>query len=95
MLKIAKQFNQEQIPTKRGGDWSQATIKSILTNPLYIGKIRYGVGKKNQSKAFKVDGTQETIVDEDKFNKVQLVMKKGNILIIKNTLMKEHILQQL
>lgn len=76
MLKIAKQFNEEKVPTKRGGDWSQSTIKSILTNPLYIGKIRYGVGKKNQSKAFKVDGTQETIIDEDKFYKAQEVMKK-------------------
>ena len=76
MLKIAKKFNQEQVPTKRGGDWSQATIKSILTNPLYIGKIRYGVGKKNQNKAFKVDGTQETIIDEDKFYKTQQVMER-------------------
>lgn len=76
MLKIAKKFNQEQVPTKRGGDWSQATIKSILTNPLYIGKIRYGVGKKNQNKAFKVDGTQECIIDEEKFYKTQEVMKK-------------------
>lgn len=76
MIKIAKQFNEEKVPTKRGGDWSQATIKSILTNPLYIGKIRYGVGKKNQSKAFKVDGTQECIIDEEKFYKTQEVMKK-------------------
>lgn len=76
MVKIARMFNIEKVPTKRGGDWSQATIKSILTNPLYIGKIRYGVGKKNQSKAFKVDGTQETIVDEDKFYKTQQVMEK-------------------
>ncbi len=76
MLKIAKQFNEEKVPTKRGGDWSQSTIKSILTNPLYIGKIRYGVAKKNQSKAFKVDGTQECIIDEEKFYKTQEVMKK-------------------
>jgi len=38
MLKIAKILNQEKVPTKRGGYWSQSTIKSILTNPLYIGK---------------------------------------------------------
>lgn len=83
MLKIARKFNIEQVPTKRGGDWSQSTIKSILTNPLYIGKIRYGVGKKNQTKAFKVDGSQETIIDEIKFNKVQQVMEKRKHFINK------------
>lgn len=76
MIKIAKIFNEENIPSKRGGAWSQSTIKSILTNPLYIGKIRYGVGKKNQNKAFKVDGSQENIIDEEKFYKVQQVIKK-------------------
>lgn len=76
MLKIAKLFNEEKVPTKRGGYWSQSTIKSILTNPLYIGKIRYGVTKKNQSKSFKVDGMQEVIIDEDKFYKTQEVIKK-------------------
>lgn len=76
MIKIAKQFNYENVPTKRGGDWAQSTIKSILTNPTYIGKVRYGVAKKNQSKAFDVDGTQECIIDEEKFYKTQEVMKK-------------------
>lgn len=76
MLKIARTFNNENVPSKRGGDWSQSTIKSILSNPLYIGKIRYGVNKKLQSRAFEVDGTQDTIVDEDKFYRVQEMMDK-------------------
>jgi len=76
MLKIARTFNNEKIPSKRGGDWSQSTIKSILSNPLYIGKIRYGVNKKLQARAFQVDGTQDTIVNEDKFYRVQEMMEK-------------------
>ena len=79
MLKIAKTFNQENVPSKRGGDWSQSTIKSILTNPLYIGKIRYGVGKKSQNKAFKVNGKQENIIDKEKFYKAQQVMEKRKL----------------
>lgn len=59
-----------------GGYWSQSTIKSILTNPLYVGKIRYGVAKKLENRAFEVDGVQETIIDEDTFNRVQELITK-------------------
>lgn len=76
MLKIAKTFNTEKVPSKRGGYWSQSTIKSILTNPLYVGKIRYGVSKKHENRAFEVDGKQETIIDEDTFNRVQELITK-------------------
>ncbi len=46
MLGICKIMNDENVQTKRGGKWSQSTIRSILTNPLYIGRVRYGVNKK-------------------------------------------------
>lgn len=75
MLKIAKDLNKKNIPSKRGGKWGQSTIKSILTNPLYIGKIRYGVAKKLQSKSFCVSGKQETIIDENTFYRVQKLIK--------------------
>jgi site-specific DNA recombinase len=76
MLKIAKMLNTEKVPSKRGGYWSQSTIKSILTNPLYIGKIRYGVSKKLQPRAFSVDGTQDAIIDNDTFERVQNLIQK-------------------
>ncbi len=76
MLKIAKTFNDEKVPSKRGGFWGQSTIKSILTNPLYVGKIRYGVTKKLESRAFEVEGVQETIIDEDTFIRVQELISK-------------------
>lgn len=76
MLKIARTFNSEQIPSKRGGYWSQSTIKSILTNPLYIGKIRYGVNKKIQNKAFQVNGEQESLIDKDTFKSAQQMILK-------------------
>lgn len=76
MLKIARIFNTEKVCTKRGGSWSQSTIKSILTNPLYVGKIRYGVAKKLENRAFEVDGEQEKIIDEDTFNRVQELITK-------------------
>lgn len=76
MLKIAKIYNTEKVPSKRGGSWSQSTIKSILTNPLYVGKIRYGVSKKLESRAFEVNGVQESIIDEETFNRVQELITK-------------------
>ena len=53
MIKIAKKLKDLNVPTKRGGHWNQSTIYSILTNPLYIGNVRYGVGRKN---GFEVSG---------------------------------------
>lgn len=68
-FKIARQFNEEDVPTKRGGHWSPATIKSIIHNPLYIGKVRYGVNEKIKDKSFTVNGNDiEPILSEEKWN---------------------------
>lgn len=69
MDKIAKQLNMEQVPTKRGGIWRQSTIRSILTNRLYIGKVVY-FGK-NESETIIANGRHAPIIDEDTFIKVQ------------------------
>lgn len=74
MLKIAKMLRDEGVTTKRGGNWNQSTIYSILTNPLYIGNVRYGVHKTNN---FEVNGKNITpIIDENLFNNVQSLIKK-------------------
>lgn len=67
-FKIARLFNEEGIPTKRGGHWARSTIKSIINNPLYIGKVRYGLQPKNKDKSFTVDGKNiEYIIDNEKW----------------------------
>ena len=35
--KIADELNQKDVPTKKGGHWSAATIRGMLTNEKYIG----------------------------------------------------------
>ena len=68
--KIAKTLNKEKVPTKRGGNWSSSTIKSIINNPLYIGKVRYGVNSKIKNKAFTVEGKNiESIINKEKWLK--------------------------
>ena len=74
MVKIAKKLKDLNVPTKRGGHWNQSTIYSILTNPLYIGNVRYGVRRKN---GFEVCGKNITpILSDDLFNSVSNLMKK-------------------
>ncbi len=68
-FQIANQLNLEKVKTKRGGVWASSTIKSIINNPLYIGKVRYGVQKKNKNKSFIVDGNNiEPIISKEKWN---------------------------
>ncbi|MGM9878944.1 MAG: recombinase family protein [Bacilli bacterium] len=75
-FKIAKLFNIESIPTKRGGHWAPATIKSIINNPLYVGKVRYGVTGKIKDKSFTVDGNEiEPIIENDKWELANKTIK--------------------
>ena len=75
-FKIAQLFNKENVPTKRGGNWSAATIKSIISNPLYIGKVRYGVHKKNKDRSFTVKSNGiESIVSKKKWTLANSIME--------------------
>ncbi len=38
---IARKLNEMKIPARKGGDWTTSTIRDILLNPTYIGKIRW------------------------------------------------------
>jgi len=38
---IVRRLNALKVPTRGGGDWVTATIRDILINPVYIGKIRW------------------------------------------------------
>ena len=82
-FKIAQKLNNENIKTKRGGRWAASTIKSIINNPLYVGKVRYGVKTKNKDRSFTVDGNNiESIVSKSKWelaNKVVKTRKKFKV----------------
>lgn len=42
---IANYLNDHQIPTRHGDLWTYSTITNIITNPIYMGKIRRGWSK--------------------------------------------------
>lgn len=46
---IANYLNDNSIPTRHGDLWTYSTITNIITNPIYIGKIRRGWSKQVKS----------------------------------------------
>lgn len=86
---ICNILNTEKVPTKmagrvvrkRGTDekytinsvWMPKTIRLILTNPTYIGKVRYHIGKED---GFVADGTHKPIISEKLWNEAQNKISK-------------------
>lgn len=87
-LEVAYRFNEEGIPTKRGGTWTPKTIRDVLRNPFYIGTYRYNVrergsGTKNkkESEWIVLENNHPAIISKDQFNKVNKMLTenyKGN-----------------
>ena len=84
---ITTKLNKLSYKTKRGNAFAIGSIKDILTNPLYIGKIRYNL-KQNWSEKRRrninpnpiiVDGMHKPIIDINIWDKVQSILasKKG------------------
>nr|WP_306796783.1 recombinase family protein [Clostridium sp. YIM B02551] len=80
---ITNQLNKIGYKTKKGKDFSVGSIKDILTNPIYIGKVRYNVRQNWSEKRRRninanpiiTDGIHEAIIDEDSWNKVQAILE--------------------
>lgn len=64
MTGIAKVLNERKINTKRSGvAWDTSTVKLILTNPTYIGKVRYNM--LDEDKYFEAEGHHERIIPDE------------------------------
>lgn len=84
---ITNQLNKLGYKTKKGNDFSVGSIREILTNPVYIGKVRYNVRQNWSEKRRRninanpiiTDGIHEPIIEEGLWDKVQAIMesKKG------------------
>ncbi|MDU4414962.1 recombinase family protein [Paeniclostridium sordellii] len=81
---VVNRINKEGRKTKRNGEFAVSTVKEILQNPVYIGKIRYNVRqdwskkRRNNINANPIlsDGIHESIIDEKTWNKVQIILKE-------------------
>lgn len=81
---IVNQINKEGYKTKRGNEFSVAQIKPILTNPVYIGKVRFNVRRDwNEKRRHNinpnpiiVDGIHEAIIETELWDKVQSMIEQ-------------------
>lgn len=84
---ITSQLNKIGYKTKKGNNFSVASIRDILTNPVYIGKVRYNVRQNWSEKRRRninanpiiTDGIHEAIIDMITWDRVQAILasKKG------------------
>ena len=73
--KIARVLNTEKIPTKtKKNIWQGCTIKVLLRNPTYLGKVRYSLN--DPAKYFEAEGQHEAIIEESLFYQVQEKLEK-------------------
>jgi DNA invertase Pin-like site-specific DNA recombinase len=61
---VARDFERDAIPTKRGGNWSQPIVRRILNNPTYRG-VRV------DTEGREYPGEQEAIVSDDLWRRAQ------------------------
>lgn len=62
---IARRLDELRIPTRSGRPWSKATIRDILSNPVYIGKIRWSYRVAPKGKAPEGAAKNRRVVNGD------------------------------
>lgn len=77
MLAMAKKLNEMGIRSRRGSKIEVRTISYILTNPVYIGKIRWTpTGRANRyyktEDTLVVDGNHQPIITDEQWQKAQV-----------------------
>lgn len=75
-ITIARELNALGVKTTRGNKWENRTVEYLLSNPVYIGKIRWNPSGKtcrnfNDENIKIVDGIHEPIIDKGTFDKAQ------------------------
>ncbi|MGN1016238.1 MAG: recombinase family protein [Faecousia sp.] len=86
--KIATRLDAQGFPTRTGKPWSKDTIRDMLTNPVYIGKLQWGRRKGTQHISYHTvkrsrpvaesytvaDGLHEPLIDQTLFDEVQTLI---------------------
>lgn len=79
---ICHYLNTRNIKTKKGNDWELRTLKYILSNPFYVGKVRWNRQHhethtiKDSSEWIIADAVHEPIISEEEYNTVQDIMQQ-------------------
>jgi len=70
---IAQNLNKRNIPTKTNSVWYGKTIRNVLTNCNYVGKVRYAT--LDEKRAFETQGLHEPIISEEIYHETQNFIK--------------------
>lgn len=73
-LEISDILNERKIPTKENAVWHSRTIKNMLTNCNYVGKVRYAT--RDEKRHFETEGAHEPIISKELYEKTQNLIKK-------------------
>lgn len=79
-VSIAKSYNANKIPTKRGGEWTSKTIADVIRNPMNKGDYRYNYResargrKKSQEEVIYIKGIFEPLVSINDWEKANKLM---------------------
>ena len=96
-FRIANYLNSLGIKPRKGGRWSASSIRDILTNPVYIGMVRWqwrkevkkyidGVivtSRSKQDDCMLIRGLHEAIVTEDEYYFAQTIRKENVHVAVK------------
>lgn len=88
---IAKRLNELQFRTRSGNLWSQVTIRDMLINPVYCGKLRWNfrqekktmrdgqivVSRPRNEDVIIVDGLHPAIISDEMFVKAQQIISQN------------------
>lgn len=88
---IAKRLNELQFRTRSGNLWSQVTIRDMLINPVYCGKLRWNFRKEKKTMrdgqivvsrprnedVIIVDGLHPAIISDDVFAQAQQIISQN------------------
>ncbi|MGE7942792.1 recombinase family protein [Lysinibacillus xylanilyticus] len=80
-IKVAYRLHEENIATKRNGQWTAKTVRDILRNPFYIGTYRYNMRESGGSRRLKskeewivVEDNHPGIIEKEQFNRVNRLL---------------------
>ncbi|TYR75539.1 recombinase family protein [Rossellomorea vietnamensis] len=79
MSKIAMELTQAGYRTNSNSLFTAARLKYILTNPIYIGTLRYNY-RVNTENYFEVENAAPPIIDKEDFERVQALVDQRAVL---------------
>ncbi len=95
-LIVSRTLNQRGIQTKEGKAWSPTTVYTILTNPFYLGTLRYNhtsasTGQNGKADWIIVEDHHIAAIEKNQFDRCQELLQKQNFNSDTRTCTRKHI----